>query len=210
MKGTVSENSSCWWNWCLAHTTSFSPDTYRLGHSPYRIICWCFRGLLFHAMHRVGGTQGIRQLGDISFYFCSHWASHSMIAALILSKARLFFILFFLFFFQMIGLNYDLGKSIIPHGLRLSEHNACSSVLWAFLVWRDPMELMEITQSKAVQHSALSLWMLTAEHIRVMNPSSAQAPSMSAPTLGALWKHSLSGKQERDGVNNSGRLRGRC
>lgn len=70
-----------------------------------------------------------------------------MIAALILSKARLFF---FSLFFQRIGLNCDLGKSIIPHALRLSEQNACSSVLQAFLVWRDPTELFEIAHSEAL------------------------------------------------------------
>lgn len=134
-------------------------------------------------MHRVDGAQGVKHLGDTSFYFCSHWAFHNMRAALILSKARHFFN--FLFFWE-IGLNCDLGKSIIPHALRLSEQNACSSVLWAFLAWRDPTELMEITHSEAMQHSALSLWMLTAEHARAMNPSSAWAPSVSAPTPGAL------------------------
>jgi len=69
-----------------------------------------------------------------------------MITALIRSKARLFFS----FFFQGIGLNCDLGKSIIPHARRLSEQNACSSCLQAFLVWRDPTELMEITHSEAL------------------------------------------------------------
>lgn len=149
---------------------------YVVGHSLYTTICWLlFRGLLFPSAHRDDGTQRMKQLGDTSFYFCSHWAFCNRIATLILSKPDFFFL-----FFQRIGLKCDLGKPLFPHALGLSEQNACSSILQAFLVWRDAMELMEITLGGPVALTP-NLWMLTAEHARVMSPSSVQ------PCLLHLW-----------------------
>lgn len=81
-----------------------------------------------------------------------------------------------LFFFPpWIGINCDLGKSIISRALRLSEQNTCSSVLQAFLMCRACYEADGNHTFRGLVGLTPSLQMLTAELARVMNPSSVQA-----------------------------------
>lgn len=162
---------------CSCNFFLFS-HTYIVGRSLYTILCSSFLGgILFHSKRRVN-DMWVNEAAGWYFFLLLLSLSFSQYSSLDFEQRQTFSP------HQRIGINCDLGKSVIPHALRLSEQNTCSSVLQAFLMWRGSYKADGNNTSRGLVALTPSLQILAAEFARVMNPSCVQV------CLLHHWEHS--------------------
>lgn len=154
-----------------------SSHTYVVGHSLYTILCSSFLGEFSFVLSTEWMICGwMKQLGDTSFYYFFHWGFHN-IAALILSKDRLFFP----------------PKGRYKLWFRKINYPPCSQAFWA-----EHLQFCS-TGFSYVEGILWSWWKLHIQRPCSTHPQPTNAsswtwksdesqlcPSMSAPSLGAL------------------------